>query len=684
MMVKKKSIHILSIDRIPKRFLTSELNALFGEEVEVTSSLIGDEINKDINPAVVLTTGDFLSKKAKDMFPNSYILNARRDISYKNLDKVIQIPNDEKVLVVNHPKEASLTTIKSLEDLGFDHLKYVPYYNRATIDMTNIKIAISPSMMHLCPEEIKNKIDIGARTISFSTLSHLLKLLDLEESYLDKFLYHYNAGITKMSYKLSEEYQKSEAMRRNFNKMLDEIDDGIISIKENGEIVYMNNACKKLLGLYGENVTGQYIKKILDRLKIEKAVIRKLVSNEKNIFKFNNEEIMLGFISLDGDSSEDKMIILKRVDEIQKLEEDVRRILYKKGYTAKYTIGDIKGKSKELTKTINIAKRIAKSESTVMITGESGTGKEIFAQVIHNESFRSKGSFVAVNLASLPETLVESELFGYSEGAFTGARKGGRAGLFEQAHKGTIFIDEIGDISPATQSRLLRVLEEKEVMRLGDNKILNIDIRVIAATNKDLKKLVDDGKFREDLYYRLNIFPIELPPLRERKGDIEILIDHFMQKNKSYKKISKDVIEILSNYHWPGNIRELTNVIEYMTQITDSQLIGVDALPPYLDFVKTRSGKVKEEKSLDIKLPFGIEKAQFILKTLGESQEKNIRIGRRKIAMLGSKQGLENFTEDKVRTMLKHLEKEELIFIGTTKQGSIITEKGKEYLGGIG
>lgn len=686
----ERSIHVLSIDNVPKEFLRSELKTLFGERVKVTGSLMGDKIKDVVNPTIVLTSGDFLTKEAGNMFPNSRILSSGREISCKNLDKIITIPKNKKVLVVNHPKGASETTIESLINMGFDHLEYVAFHNESAIDLTDIDIAISPAMMHLCPAEIKEKIDIGPRTLSFSTLSKILKILDLEDYYLDKFLYQYNSAITSISYKLSEAYHKSETMRENFNIMLDEIDDGIISIDENEDIIYMNDACKKLLGFHGGKRVSGNIVEILAKFKAHPNIKEEIISNKRNIFNLNGKEIMVMYVPLreneDGkDMIENNMIIMKKVDEIQKLEEDVRRILYRKGYITKYTMDDIIGNSKEISKSISIAKKIAKSESTVMITGESGTGKEVFAQAIHSESLRSKESFVAVNLASLPETLVESELFGYSDGAFTGARKGGRAGLFEQAHKGTIFIDEIGDISQMAQSRLLRVLQEKEVMRIGDNKIINIDIRFIAATNKDLRKLVEQGRFREDLYYRLNVFPIELPPLRRRKGDAVKMIYYFMQRNQSNKEISNDVMDILINYQWPGNVRELTNVIEYMTQISDNELITIEELPPYLNLeARNEDNPIYDEDKLDIKLPFGKKETQFILETLMESKRNNIKIGRKQLAELGRIGGLINFTEDKVRTMLRYLEVEGLVFIGRTKQGTIITERGETYLGTIG
>lgn len=685
-MDNKKWIHVLSIDKAVKGYLEFELRLLFGDIIKLTSSTVTDVISEDIRPTVVITSGYFLENDAKKLFPDSLILSARRDISFNNLEKVISLPRNKKVLVVNHPTGASITTIDSLVSMGFNHLEYIPYCIGADIDFSDIDTAISPAMMHLCPEEIKNKIDIGPRTISFSTLSILLKTFGLDESYLDNYLYQYNRGLTSMSLKLSESLQVSEAIRSNFNLILDEIDDGIISIDEDKNIIYVNSASVKLLNLMDvDSIKGKNIQSILKSFKGHSDIFKDLMENKSGVYSINNKEIILTYVQFQSKAAENSMLIMKKVDELQKLEEDVRRILQKKGYTAKYSFKDIIGNSKDMNKTISIAKRISKSESTVIITGESGTGKEVFAQAIHNNSKRAKESFVAVNLASLPESLVESELFGYSEGAFTGARKGGRAGLFEQAHKGTIFIDEIGDISPTTQARLLRVLQEKEVMKIGDNKIISVDIRFIAATNKDLKKLVDEGKFREDLYYRLNILPLHLPPLRERKEDIELFIDYLLKNKQTDKKISKEVIDIMFSYNWPGNVRELINVIEYITEISQEEIVIIDDLPRYLmNSMSEDLNNTELDNSKQIDLYLNKLETKFILQTLQYYQEQNIRIGRKKISELSMKENIPNMTEDKIRTILSKLDENGLVIIGKTKQGTMITEKGIKYLGRLG
>jgi Nif-specific regulatory protein len=230
--------------------------------------------------------------------------------------------------------------------------------------------------------------------------------------------------------------------------------------------------------------------------------------------------------------------------------------------------------------------RVAGSNTTVLIRGESGTGKELVAQAIHLHSPRAKKPFIKVNCAALPETLVESELFGYERGAFTGAvqRKKGR---FELANGGTLFLDEIGELSPATQVKLLRVLQEREFERVGGTEPVPVDVRVIAATNRDLEKALADASFREDLYYRLNVFPIFIPPLRSRKADVLPLADHFVEKyareqGKNIRRISTPAIDLLSSYHWPGNVRELENTIERAVLLADEEVIHGYHLPPTL------------------------------------------------------------------------------------------------------
>ena len=272
---------------------------------------------------------------------------------------------------------------------------------------------------------------------------------------------------------------------------------------------------------------------------------------------------------------EEISLLINRLIESQEL---VKEISYLRKELAKqYQFHDLISKSPKMQKIFEFARTVAKSNSNILILGESGTGKELLARAIHNESLRAAGPFVAVSCVALPETLLESELFGHEKGAFTDAVTQ-KKGKFELAHGGTLFLDEIGDISPKLQLNLLRVLQEKEFTRVGGTKPIRVDVRIIAATNRDLKKAVEEGKFRDDLYYRLNVISIQIPPLRERKEDIPLLVHRFIEKfnielGKRVEKISEEALKTLMKYDWPGNVRELENVIERAMVITKGTLI---------------------------------------------------------------------------------------------------------------
>lgn len=360
--------------------------------------------------------------------------------------------------------------------------------------------------------------------------------------------------------------------------------EGIIALDESGRIKLINPRAEKVLKVNAADVIGYRAQDKIPELSMEKVMetgtpvlneINNLPSGVvvQNIVPIINNGKVVGAISTFQEASK-----------VQKAEEKVRRQLYLKGNVAYYTFDDLYTINKSMKNLVEQAKKFAKIDSTVLINGKTGTGKEILAQSIHNASPRSGGPFVAVNCASLPETILESELFGYEEGAFTGAKKGGKIGLFEMAHKGTLFLDEIGEIPLNIQARLLRVLQERVVRRLGGDKVIPVDVRIIAATNRDLLEEIKLGNFREDLYYRLNILFLYLPGLQERADDIALLSS--MLTAKIAKKIGTREIKIgpkameqMKKYPWPGNIRELENLIEQLTAVKGGCIITAEDLP---------------------------------------------------------------------------------------------------------
>ncbi|XJZ27029.1 sigma-54 interaction domain-containing protein [Bacillota bacterium Lsc_1132] len=296
-----------------------------------------------------------------------------------------------------------------------------------------------------------------------------------------------------------------------------------------------------------------------------------------------------------------------------------------------YTFEDIKGISKELLMAINAAKRVAKGDATIMLRGESGTGKEMFAQSIHQKSNRRDQPFVAINCAAIPENLLESELFGYEKGAFTGAVKG-KQGRFELANKGTLFLDEIGDMPLYLQAKILRVIQEKTIERIGSNQSIRIDVRLITATHQNLENLVREGKFREDLYYRLSVIPINIPPLRQRKEDLPILIEHYMKEfcsnmNRLPKRLSKEVLHRMLEYHWPGNIRELQNVVRHFVELEMGETVTLESMPASLSNQENNSFSVKNTKNQRGSFKQDKNEILFLLDRFGWNTE-----GKKKVA----------------------------------------------------
>ncbi|WP_270531944.1 sigma-54 interaction domain-containing protein, partial [Paraclostridium sordellii] len=376
-------------------------------------------------------------------------------------------------------------------------------------------------------------------------------------------------------------------------------------------------------------------------------------------------------------------IILETSSIIDKLDEERRRKKKQNVNSARYTFEDMIGNNQRVLKMINLSKKISKSNSTVLIQGESGTGKEILAQAIHNESTRKNNKFIAINFSALSENLLESELFGYEEGAFTGAKKGGKIGLFKKAHKGTIFLDEIGDAPYHFQTRLLRVLQEREITPVGSCDPIPIDVRVIAATNKDLLEEVKANRFREDLFYRINVMPLYTISLRDRKDDIELLIKYYLRKHKVFTPINKfldeKVIDYLKEYNWPGNIRELVNIVEFLVNIKeDKTKIKFEDLPLYM--LKNLVHKESTTNS-NMRIGEGNKNNKFKM-TLSDNEiwvlnkiYLNDGIGRRALCKISKEECLD-LGEGQIRGILNKLKESEYIEVNKGIKGTKISEKG--------
>ena len=412
---------------------------------------------------------------------------------------------------------------------------------------------------------------------------------------------------------VSAELESVKDLKSTLESVIESLFEGIVVVNNEGIITMINRAYGDFLNIAPQEAIGRPATEVIPNTRMH-LVAKSHKAEIGDIQRIGENNVVVTRIPIIKDGQiigavgkvlfkdvKDLRTMANRLNELQSELEYYKEEL-RKTFGGKYSLENIVSSSEKMKQLKITAAKVAKGSSTVLILGESGTGKELFAHAIHNASTRQNGPFIKVNCAAIPENLLESELFGYEDGAFTGTKKGGKAGKFELANGGSIFLDEIGDMTMVLQVKLLRVLQEREIERLGGTKTSNVDIRVIAATNRDLEQLVKEGSFRYDLYYRLNIISLNIPPLRERYEDIPLLCNVLLQKinstiNSSVSGISPAVMKLFTEYRWPGNVRELENVLERAVNlIDDEEFIILEHLPPTLK----KSYKAKEELSSDI------------------------------------------------------------------------------------
>ncbi|HEX9016413.1 MAG TPA: sigma 54-interacting transcriptional regulator [Chloroflexota bacterium] len=397
---------------------------------------------------------------------------------------------------------------------------------------------------------------------------------------------------------VEQELAEAKKLERTLLTVLDSAYEGIIIVDQDGYITLFNQAYSDFLGLKLEDVIGRRVEEVIENTRMH-VVVKTGRAEIRQVQRIKGHDMICDRIPIrEGDRIIGAVgkVLFRDVSEVDELLVQTRRLQqeleYYKGelrtqLQARYSLENVIGQSQAITDLREMVRRMARSSSTVLLLGESGTGKELIAHAIHNASTRYRGPFVKVNCAAIPEPLLESELFGYEEGAFTGAARGGKIGKFEQADGGTLLLDEIGDMPLSMQVKLLRVLQEREVERIGGSRSIPINVRIVAASNHDLEALVSEGKFRQDLFYRLNVVSMEIPPLRERPEDIPLLIESLLTKlgnalGCGFVRVSDAARELLVQYSWPGNVRELENVLERALNVVDGEEILPRHLPYYM------------------------------------------------------------------------------------------------------
>ena len=435
-------------------------------------------------------------------------------------------------------------------------------------------------------------------------------------------------------------FSSSECVEKWYIQILNSINNGILVMDNQLIVRYVNSEYTRITSVKEEEILGHNLIEIRPGAMLPQV----LTTGEPLVGQYRREGeveyvVDMAPIIVDGNII-GGVSVVKDITEVRRLSVEIEKIAKKTGrlktlvdriYKAKYTFNDIIGNSVSMNETIRVAKRAAQGNADILITGESGTGKELFVQAIHNASNRGMGPFVALNCAAIAPSLIESELFGYEEGSFTGAKKGGRVGLFEIASGGTIFLDEIAELSLEVQAKLLRVLQERSIRRIGETSEVSIDIRVMAATNKDLYQMVQQGKFRADVYYRLNVLNVHLPPLAERGLDITLLANNFFQfyfqKIGKNFEVDRNMMEAFLRYPWPGNVRELRNVIEYAVNMCEDNFITLLHLPKWFK-IDDKQQRIPISSLTEMVQEFERRTIQNAIQLFGSSVESKQRIAK--------------------------------------------------------
>lgn len=643
----------------------NQLRTLISNSLDIENILISDIKSKPIDADLILYTIGYLEIRARRYVDESIPkMVAKRVINHKNIREIISIEEDTDVLLINNSYESTMEAIQQLIELGLDHIRYNPYYPGCG-SYPNLEIVITPGEGQLAPYNPKKLIDIESRILDIETIHSLARNLGLEQYLKGSMVTEYIRDIVEISRSIEESRRSSFESQQILQQIVNNLEYGVAFIDNEGKIASINSKFEYIFGHKKKDLLG----KKLDSLVADNQI--QLKDNSTFFTMIENKEVLMEIREVSFSKNFGYILMLKYDNSPSKPElkpENMKNRYIKRNLL---NFDDYLTINKDVKNIISRAKKFAKSDGTVLITGENGTGKEILAQAIHANSYRNKNAFVPINITTLTSNLVESELFGYEEGTFTGAIKGGKQGIFEIANGGTIFIDEIGDVPLSVQTKLLRVLEEKRIRRVGGVDELSIDVRVIAATNKNLLRLVEKNKFKLDLFFRLNILPLEAIPLRNRKEDIEYLLKHFININLANKKMDlldeffkNETIDFLNQYSWPGNVRELLNLVEYLVLIYEGEKIGISSLHSYM-----YEGVKEEQIILD-------EGKLWVLKQFEKNND--LPLGRARLTEFAKDEGSE-IGEGKIRSILKDLNNMELIkSYGSI--GSKITDIGKKAL----
>ena len=676
----KKQVAVITRAKEIRNSMKDQIDMIFGELVETNIYSLEDKtIDKLKRSDLYVVSSSAYEYLDEKFLKNKNLVIVDYTISKERKNFLKNFPKGTKAIFFNVSQKMCMEAIAMMYHLGVNNIEFIPAYpNIENFPKNNL--IITPAETKLLPKEAEGRdiIDIGHRILDANTIIEIALKLEFEHILYYKKIKEYLDTVATNDYSLNKILEKATQSESQLGILMGILDIAIIGVDKDNFICSCNEGAEKILNRKSINLIGNSACDILSCVPFGEVRETKQEIRSR-LVTVNGEYVNLNITPvIKAENYMGAFAVLQRFKEEEQKQHELRRQLLNKGHKAKYTFDDILGESGAVKKIKEIAKKMAKTNSAVLITGESGTGKELFAHAVHNYSDRKDYPFVAVNCAAIPENLLESELFGYEEGAFTGAKKGGKIGLFEFAHMGTLFLDEIEGMSPALQIKLLRVIQEKEIMKIGGDKVINIDVRIIAATNEELRKLVKENKFRKDLYYRINTLPIMIPPLREREDDVYLLLERFKTEIGADFKFTPKAKEAFKMYNWEGNIRELKNYVEFFNFMGEEYINFEDmplAIKEYYEENKDKK-EISEEENNILKETAGHRYKEyiFLLQKIKENQKIGLSSGRKILCSICEKNNI-SLTEQEIRGILKNLEKIDFIKVFKGRKGNIISEK---------
>ncbi|MGG2066803.1 sigma-54 interaction domain-containing protein [Bacillus sp. S14(2024)] len=692
--MERPSILLLTRGEKLAQTFETNLRMFFGTNIQIYTVDEHQELDNQLADEceLILVSAESLLDRLPKLL-HERALFARRTVHLPKLEQLMDLAPGTQCLFVSNSMDTIVDAIELLNRLGFDHLHFIPYVPQsAKIQpvLEGIDVAVTHGLKELVPGTIGKVIDLGIRPIDLTTIYDIAQQLNLPIENAHFYTAEFFRDFVRLGRNLANSVNNEKRLNQKLESVFNAVHEGIISIDEWGQITVFNEEAEKILSLSAENCLGKTCWDVIPEFNLNQ-IFQSHAEEANQLLEIRNKVLLVTKVPVMMDRHLMGVVVtFQDVTIVQRNEQEIRKNSSRLGLTTKYSFENIIGVSDSITSAKQVAVRLAESDFTVLITGENGTGKEVFAQAIHRHSTRRDGPFVPVNFAGLTESLAESELFGYEEGSFTGAKKGGKMGLFELAHNGTIFLDEIGDAPLSIQAALLRVLQERQVMRVGGNRVIPINVRVIAATNRNLNSMVSKGTFREDLYYRLNVLPLNIPNLRERQEDLFILIDYFLHDNGRKLQFTPEVKNVLLNYSWPGNIRELENFIKYLKVIVEGDTVKLQHIPERIlngsMILSSPHGPTAGEETVEREdiLQFlsrhgSLMDYEDILTTLWNMSKRQERVGRSVLGSLLSRP----LSEAQIRNKLSILKRCGCVAVGVKKQGTMITPMGIQVLQSI-